>query len=85
MAKLSDFSRGVLTTSVIIYVLIFIYAMWQDSKKEKEIQVMDDDVSRYKNFAYELSEDMEKYKIGNSDKKEIEDLVEELLQKKEKE
>lgn len=85
MAKLSDFSQGVLTAAIILYILVFIYALYHDGTKEKELIVSNDTVERYYQFADELSDDMRKYKIGKIDQRDIEMVVRGILEKKEKE
>lgn len=85
MAKLSDFSQGVLTAAIIFYILVFIYALYHDGTKEKELIVSNDTVERYYQFADELSDDMRKYKIGKIDQRDIEMVVRGILEKKEKE
>jgi len=85
MPKLSDFSQGVLTAVIIIYICIFLYALWHDSKKDEELRISNDTVDRYHKFAEELSDDMRKYDIGNVDKKSIEAVVDGILEKRQKE
>lgn len=85
MPKLAEFSQGVLKAVIIIYICIFIYAIWRDNKKDKELKIYNDTIERYHQFAEELSDDMRKYNIGNDDRKNIEMVVDGILKKRDRE
>jgi hypothetical protein len=91
MSSLSDFSQGVLTAVIIVYIFIFMYAFWNDTQKEKELRLsneiaeIEETEERYHKFAAELSGDMKKYQIGQIDQKSIETVVNKILEKHTKE
>ena len=85
MSRLSDFSQGILTAVIVVYICIFIYAFWYDSKKDKELRISHDTLDRYHRFAEELSEDLRKYNIETVDRRSIEAVVDGILEKREAE
>jgi predicted PurR-regulated permease PerM len=82
MSKLSDFSQGVLSAVIIIYIVIFLYAFYHDKNKEAVIRTSTESSERYQKFSEELSDDMRKYNIGRVDKQSIENVVHGILEKK---
>jgi hypothetical protein len=82
MSRLADFSQGVLTYVIIIYIGIFIYALYHDKNKETSIRSSNESYKKYKQFAEDLSDDMKKYNIGKLQKQSIENAVQDVMEKK---
>lgn len=70
MARLSDFSQGIMITILVVYVIVFTYAFIQDSKHEKEL---DNDDS------------YDEKPLNRLNRRDIEVMVGDILSKKEKE
>lgn len=95
MAKLSDFSQGVLTTVIIIYISAFVYAIYFDHKEREkdsvgiytphEHPIMDWlHHQKYRQFSSELHNDMDKYEITQEDQDILENTVNKILESREK-
>lgn len=82
MTKLADLSKGVLIGLLVVYIIIIIYAMIYDKKRDNEIRIYNNNMERYYKFSKNLSSETRNYSINELDKHEIEEIVNKILEKK---
>lgn len=96
MKSLEEVSTSVMTFLVVLLIIEILYALWDeyhrrpkqavifkpklDAKKQKIRQ----NTMNYQQFQRELSRDLDKYNIAQSDQDKIEDMIEHIVEKRKK-